>query len=198
MINEQIRDKEVRLIGENGEQLGIMSAKDALKLAKEVQADIVLATDPDADRLGIYAYDTKSGEYVPFTGNMSGMLIAEYILRERTATGTMPENPALVSTIVTTNMADEGENLFYQFGTAENRREIEKRMEKLVLSIELGAWDKAELLSETLKTLMEGSGSDLKRLLLRLGMAIRKENYDKSMEVYKQMNQVLFDKFEEM
>ena len=77
----------------------------ALKLAKEKNADIVLATDPDADRLGIYALDSKTGEYVPFTGNMSGMLIAEYILRERTATGTMPENPALVSTIVTTNMA---------------------------------------------------------------------------------------------
>ena len=78
----------------------------ALKLAKEKNADIVMATDPDADRLGIYALDTKSGEYVPFTGNMSGMLIAEYILRERTATGTMPENPAMVKTIVTTNMAD--------------------------------------------------------------------------------------------
>lgn len=78
----------------------------ALKLAKEKQADIVLATDPDADRLGIYALDTKSGEYVPFTGNMSGMLIAEYILRERTATNTMPKNPAMIKTIVTTNMAD--------------------------------------------------------------------------------------------
>lgn len=78
----------------------------ALKLAKEVGADIVLATDPDADRLGIYAYDTKSGDYVPFTGNMSGMLIADYILKERIATGTMPVNPMLVKTIVTTNMAD--------------------------------------------------------------------------------------------
>ena len=77
----------------------------ALKLAKEKNADIVLATDPDADRLVIYALDTKSGEYIPFTGNMSGMLIAEYILRERTNTGKMPENPALVTTIVTTNMA---------------------------------------------------------------------------------------------
>ncbi len=77
----------------------------ALALAKEKNADIVLATDPDADRLGIYALDRKTGEYVPFTGNMSGMLIAEYILRERTATGKMPENPALVTTIVTTNMA---------------------------------------------------------------------------------------------
>lgn len=78
----------------------------ALRLAKEKDADIVLATDPDADRLGVYAKDTKTGEYVPFTGNMSGMLIAEYILRERTATGTMPVNPALVTTIVTTNMTN--------------------------------------------------------------------------------------------
>lgn len=78
----------------------------ALKLAKEVNADVVLATDPDADRLGIYALDTKSGEYIPFTGNMSGMLIAEYLMREKTKTGTMPANPALVKTIVTTNMAD--------------------------------------------------------------------------------------------
>ncbi len=78
----------------------------ALKLAKEVNADIVLATDPDADRLGVYALDTKSGQYVPFTGNMSGMLIAEYLLREKKATGTMPANPALVKTIVTTNMSD--------------------------------------------------------------------------------------------
>ena len=77
----------------------------ALKLAKEVDADIVLATDPDADRLGVYCKDTKSGEYVTFTGNMSGMLIAEYILREKTAMGTMPKNPALVETIVTTDMA---------------------------------------------------------------------------------------------
>lgn len=77
----------------------------ALKLAKEVDADIVLATDPDADRLGVYAKDTSTGEYVSFTGNMSGMLIAEYILRERTAAGTLPDNPALVETIVTTDMA---------------------------------------------------------------------------------------------
>ena len=76
----------------------------ALRLAKEKDADIVLATDPDADRLGVYAKDTKTGEYVAFTGNMSGMLIAEYILRERTALGIMPSNPTLVTTIVTTNM----------------------------------------------------------------------------------------------
>ncbi|MBR6223087.1 MAG: phospho-sugar mutase [Lachnospiraceae bacterium] len=78
----------------------------ALKLAKAVDADIILATDPDADRLGVYAKDTKTGEYVSFTGNMSGMLIAEYILRERKAVGTLPDNAALVKTIVTTNMTD--------------------------------------------------------------------------------------------
>ena len=77
----------------------------ALALAKKVDADIVLATDPDADRLGVYAKDTKTGEYVSFTGNMSGMLIAEYILRERKANGTLPANGALVETIVTTDMA---------------------------------------------------------------------------------------------
>lgn len=76
----------------------------ALELAKKVDADIVLATDPDADRLGVYAKDTRTGEYVSFTGNMSGMLICEYIMRERKAAGTLPENGALVTTIVTTNM----------------------------------------------------------------------------------------------
>lgn len=78
----------------------------ALELARKVNADVILATDPDADRLGIYALDKESGEYIPFTGNMSGMLIAEYILRERTKTNSMPENPAMVKTIVTTHMAE--------------------------------------------------------------------------------------------
>ncbi len=77
----------------------------ALELAKKVDADIVLATDPDADRLGVYCKDTVTGNYVSFTGNMSGMLIAEYILREKNAGKTMPQNPALVETIVTTDMA---------------------------------------------------------------------------------------------
>lgn len=77
----------------------------ALKLAKEKDADLVLATDPDADRLGVYCKDTKSGEYVTFTGNMSAMLIAEYILGQKAAAGTMPKNPALVESIVSTDMA---------------------------------------------------------------------------------------------
>lgn len=78
----------------------------ALNLAGKVDADIVLATDPDADRLGVYAKDASSGEYISFTGNMSGMLIAHYILSQRKMDGTLPVNGALVKTIVTTNMAD--------------------------------------------------------------------------------------------
>ncbi len=78
----------------------------ALKLAQVVDADVVLATDPDADRLGVYAKDRKTGEYVSFTGNMSGMLIAEYILSQKKARGILPADGALVKTIVTTNMAD--------------------------------------------------------------------------------------------
>ena len=77
----------------------------ALKLAKEKDADIVLATDPDADRLGVYCKDTKTGEYVTFTGNMSAMLIAEYILSEKSKNNSLPENPALVESIVSTDMA---------------------------------------------------------------------------------------------
>ena len=77
----------------------------ALKLAKEKDADIVLATDPDADRLGVYCKDTKTGEYVTFTGNMSAMLIAEYILSQKSAMGTMPKNPVLLESVVSTDLA---------------------------------------------------------------------------------------------
>ena len=78
----------------------------ALNLAKKIDADIVLATDPDADRLGIYAKDTKTGEYMPFTGNMSGLLIAEYELSQKKEKGILPKNGALIKTIVSSNMAD--------------------------------------------------------------------------------------------
>jgi len=77
----------------------------ALKLAKEKNADLVLATDPDADRLGVYAKDPKTNEYVSFTGNMSALLIAEYILSEKKKRGMIPANGALVSTIVSSNLA---------------------------------------------------------------------------------------------
>lgn len=79
----------------------------ALELAKKTEADLVLATDPDADRLGVYARDSKTGEYIPFTGNMSGLLIAEYELSVRRELGKLPENGALVKTIVSSDMADE-------------------------------------------------------------------------------------------
>lgn len=77
-----------------------------LKLAREVDADLVLATDPDADRLGVYVKDAKSGEYITLTGNMSGCLLAEYELSQRQATEGLPEDGALIKTIVTSNMAD--------------------------------------------------------------------------------------------
>ena len=77
----------------------------ALELAKKEDADLVLATDPDADRLGVYAKDSKTGEYVSFTGNMSGMLICEYLFSERKAMGKLAEDGALIKTIVSTNMA---------------------------------------------------------------------------------------------
>lgn len=78
----------------------------ALALAKKEDADIILATDPDADRLGVYAKDTKTGEYIPFTGNMSGMLICEYLMSQKQEKGILPANGALIKTIVSTNMAD--------------------------------------------------------------------------------------------
>ena len=80
----------------------------ALKLAKEVDADIVLATDPDADRLGVYAKDSKTGEYMTFNGNMSGLLIAEYVLSQKEEKGLLPKDSkdgALITTIVSSNMA---------------------------------------------------------------------------------------------
>ncbi len=79
----------------------------ALKLAKEKDADLVLATDPDADRLGVYVKDAKSGDYIPLTGNMSGCLLADYELSQRKERdGSLPADGALIKTIVTSNMAD--------------------------------------------------------------------------------------------
>ena len=77
----------------------------ALALAKKENADLVLATDPDADRLGVYAKDSKTGEYKSFTGNMSGLLIAEYILSQRKAQNRIPANGVLIKSIVSSNMA---------------------------------------------------------------------------------------------
>ena len=78
----------------------------ALDLARKVNADVVLANDPDADRLGVYAKDSKTGEYHSFTGNMSGLLIAEYELSQKKERGEIPANGALIKTIVSSNLAD--------------------------------------------------------------------------------------------
>ena len=77
----------------------------ALKLAKEKDADIVLANDPDADRLGVYAKDKKTGNYIQFTGNMSGMLLAEYELSIKKERGLLKDDSTLITTIVSTNLA---------------------------------------------------------------------------------------------
>ncbi len=77
----------------------------AIKLANKENADIILATDPDADRLGVLAKDSKTGEYKTFTGNMSGLLIAEYILDQKKEKGILPKNGALITTIVSSNLA---------------------------------------------------------------------------------------------
>lgn len=78
----------------------------ALKLAKEVDADIVLANDPDADRIGLQVKDPKTGEYIVFNGNMIGLTIAEYLISQKREKGILPENPALIKTIVSSNMTD--------------------------------------------------------------------------------------------
>ena len=77
----------------------------ALKLAKEKDAEIVLANDPDADRLGVYAKDKKTGNYIQFTGNMSGMLLAEYELSIKKEKGLLKDDSTLITTIVSTNLA---------------------------------------------------------------------------------------------
>ena len=77
-----------------------------LKLAKEKNADLVLATDPDADRLGVYVKDDKSGEYIPLTGNMSGALLCDYVLSQKQANGQIPADGQVVKSIVTTNLVD--------------------------------------------------------------------------------------------
>lgn len=79
----------------------------ALDLAKKVDADVIMATDPDADRLGVYAKDSTTGEYMSFTGNMSGILICEYLMSQRKALGRIHEDGAIIKTIVTTNMTDK-------------------------------------------------------------------------------------------
>ena len=78
----------------------------ALKLAKKVDADIVIANDPDADRLGVHIKDSKTGEYIAFNGNMTGAILAEYVISEKKRNNKLPGNAAMVKSIVSSNMVD--------------------------------------------------------------------------------------------
>ena len=80
--------------------------KIALELAKKVDADVVLATDPDADRLGIFAKDSKTGEYKNYTGNMSALLIAEYRISQMKEKNILPNNGMMIKSIVSSNLTD--------------------------------------------------------------------------------------------
>ncbi len=76
-----------------------------LEYAAKLNADLLLATDPDCDRCGI-AVRNENGEYELLTGNETGLLLLDYVCSRRLALGRMPENPVLVKTIVTTDMAE--------------------------------------------------------------------------------------------
>ena len=99
---------------------------------------------------------------------------------------------------LTGSMEESGHEERLTFGTKENREEIKKRLEKLVLSIELGSWEKAETLTQTIKVLTQDRESDLKRPILQLDMALRKENYEKSIAAYERMKDALAVMFAEM
>ncbi len=92
----------------------------------------------------------------------------------------------------------EEETGILQFGEQENRKELKKRMDKLVLSIEMGAWDKAEMLASTVKALVERGDDDIKKQVLRMEMAIRKCNHDKSMAMYDNLKTALSERLGEL
>ncbi len=81
--------------------------KMALELAKKVDADLVLANDPDADRIGVHVKDKNTGEYVLLNGNMIGLIVANYLITGQRNNNTLPQNPALIKTIVSSNMTDQ-------------------------------------------------------------------------------------------
>lgn len=97
--------------------------------------------------------------------------------------------------LTTDNEQDSREN-YLEFGSENNIIELKKRMEKLILSIELGSWEKAEMLADTIKALVAKADEDVRRKILKMEMAVRKENYEKSISAYEQAKSVLMDKFE--
>ncbi len=83
----------------------------ALELGAQEDADIILATDPDADRLGLYSKDDK-GQYVRFTGNQIGVILAYYLLSQKQRLGILPANAVLVKTVASTDLGDAVAGLF--------------------------------------------------------------------------------------
>lgn len=92
---------------------------------------------------------------------------------------------------LTMGMQEASQVDYLEFGSEENQKEIRKRMEKLVLSIELGSWDKAETLAETIKALVKDAGDEMKKPILQMTMGIRKENYDRSIKAYEKLQEIL-------
>ena len=109
----------------------------ALELAKQKEADIILANDPDADRLGVYAKDTKTGEYIQFNGNMTGNLIAEYILSQKKQNNTLPQNGAVIKTIVSSNLTDAIANYYHVklFSTLTGLEALKKKTMNILVYI---------------------------------------------------------------
>lgn len=92
----------------------------------------------------------------------------------------------------------KGGDIFNQFGEIDKNEELKKRMDKLVLSIELNAWDKAEMLAATIKSLIDSDNDDIKKQVLRMEMAIRKCNYEKSMDMYEKVKKILSEQMGEI
>lgn len=78
----------------------------AIKLAKEKNIDLIIGTDPDSDRVGLIVRD-KDGNYVPLTGNQTGALLVNYVLSQKKETGTLPQNAAVIKSIVTNEISDK-------------------------------------------------------------------------------------------
>lgn len=93
---------------------------------------------------------------------------------------------------------EEDMDSYTVFGEDANREELKKRMEKLVLSIELGTWDKAEMLASTIKDLVKNSDDDMRRQVLRMEMAIRKSNHEKSISAYENVKKALAERIGEL
>lgn len=117
----------------------------AVKLADRVGADFIIGSDPDADRVGVMLRD-KTGKFAPLSGNLTGVLLLDYIIKTRKSAGTMPENPVALKTIVTTELArrvaeESGVKCFDTFTgfkfMAEKKNQLEEAGEgKVIFSYE--------------------------------------------------------------